>query len=238
MRKTIALAVAGVLALFIGPAIIYDLVTDYRYAAQDYINNNKPVPAKIHEAERKLNRGTQSIARLKVAVKQMSSEEERLQSLLAQAPMPLVEMQRQHQALTALVTKARQNGQDIEYAGKTLTPAQMQNVLSKQKAELGKYERYAATVSSLHRMKSKTEAAISQALNERRALKGELEYAKSLTKVAQATSSTRAPFEATVGDFREAEQVLTEVIALQEVRLDTTPQESAFTGEGKLVPVR
>jgi len=51
-----------------------------------------------------------------------------------------------------------------------------------------------------------------------------------------ATAVTRAPFEARVGEFREAEEALEGIIALQEVRLETTERTSAFAGEGRLVP--
>ena len=50
-------------------------------------------------------------------------------------------------------------------AGKFHAPAQMGSVLAKQSAELQKYERYAATIAKLDRMKAKTETAISQALD-------------------------------------------------------------------------
>ena len=236
MRKTIALVVAGLLALVLGPAIIYDLVTDYKYAAGHYLDSKKPAYAKIHEAERKLNKGTEAVARLKVAVNRMKYEKQRLERLLAQAPLPLPEMQKQHQQFRALVAKARQTGARIEYNGKLRTPAEMEGVLARQSAELRKYERYAATIAKLDKMKAKTESAISQALDERGAVKADIEYAKSVTRVAEATSTTRAPFEPRVGEFREAEEVLGEVISLQETRLETDERTSAFGGEAKLVP--
>lgn len=237
MRKTIALVVAGLLALVLGPVIIYDIVTDYRYAAGQYLDSKKPAQAKIHEAERKLNKGTEAVAKLKVAANRMKYEKARLERLLAQAPLPLSVMQRQHLELRALVAKARQTGARIEYNGRLRTPTQMAAVLARQRAELQKYERYATTIAKLGRMKVKTEAAISQALDERGAVKAELEYAKAVTRVAEATSITRDPFQATVGEFKEAEDALAEVIALQEVRLDAGERESAFAGKGRLVPV-
>ena len=236
MRKTIALVVAGLLALVLGPAIIYDLVTDYRYAAGRYLDSKKPAYAKIHEAERKLNKGTEAVAKLKVAAGRMKHERVRLERLLAQAPLPLARMQRQHQNLRALVTKARQTGARIEYDGRLHTPAQMDGVLAMQSAELAKYERYAATIAKLERVKNQTESAISQALDERGAVKADIEYAKSVTRVAEATATTRAPFEPRVGEFREAGAVLNEVISLQETRLDTGERTSAFGGKAKLVP--
>jgi hypothetical protein len=235
MRKTIAIVLVCALGLLLGPAIIYDLVTDYRYAAQEYVNSRKPAHAKIHEAGRKINKGTDSVARLKVAVRRMEREKERIQRLLDQAPLPLAEMRRQHEALKGLVAKATETGGRIEYGGKVLTPAQMENVLARQRAELQKYERYAATIKNLTKVKARTEAAISQALDERGTVKADLEYAKSLTRVVEATSATRPPFEATVGEFREAEDVLAEVTTLQEVRLEVDERKSAFAGAGKLV---
>ena len=55
-------------------------------------------------------------------------------------------------------------------------------------------------------------------------------------KTFHAPRSTRAPFEATVGEFREAEEALAGVTALQEVRLEAGERQSAFAGEGRLIP--
>jgi len=145
-------------------------------------------------------------------------------------------MQRQHQALKTLVRKAREAGGQVEYGGKVRTLGEMESVLARQGAEVQKYERYAATIADLGKVKARTEATISQALDERGAVKADLEYARSLTRVAGATSVTRAPFEPTVGEFREAEDALAGVTALQEVRLETDERKSAFAGEGRLVP--
>ena len=235
MRKTIAIALACGVGLFLGPVIIYDLVTDYRAAAQEWFGSCKPAYAKIHEAERNINRGTEAVARLKIAVRQMEREKEGLAGLLAQAPMSLPEMQRQHEALRALVAEAHKTGGLIEYGGRVQTPAEMENALSRQQAELEKYERYAVTIEKLDKMLARTEATISQALDERGAVKVDLEYARSLTRIAQATSVTQAPFEPTVGQFRQAEEALAGIIELQEVRLETEERKSAFEGEGKLV---
>jgi len=238
MRKAIVVALACGLGLFLGPVIIYDLVTDYKYAAQEFISSHKPAHAKIHEAQRHINRGTEAVAQLRVAVLRMEREKEKLAGLLARAPMPLAEMRRQHQALKTLVAEARQTGGLIEYNGRARTPAEMENVLSRQRAELQKYKRYASTIVNLAKVMARTEAAISQALHERSAVKADLEYARSLTRIAQATSVNQAPFEPTVGQFRQAEDALAGVIGLQEVRLETGEPTSAFGGEAKLVPAK
>ena len=70
---------------------------------------------------------------------------------------------------------------------------------------------------------------VDQALNERDAVKADMEYAKSLTRVAE------TPFGFEVAEFRQAGDTLAEIIALQEVRLETGKRRSAFGGEGKLV---
>jgi len=54
--------------------------------------------------------------------------------------------------------------------------------------------------------------------------------------LCEAREAKNLPFEARVGEFREAEEALEGVIALQEVRLETTERTSAFAGEGRLVP--
>ena len=62
-----------------------------------------------------------------------------------------------------------------------------------------------------------------------------MEYAKFLTRVAQATAVTEAPFGFEVAEFRQAGDTLGEVIALQEVGLEAGERRSAFAGEGGLV---
>ena len=62
-----------------------------------------------------------------------------------------------------------------------------------------------------------------------------MEYAKSLTRAAQATAVAEAPFGFEVAEFRQAGETLAEVIALQEVRLETGERTSAFAGEGRVV---
>lgn len=156
--------------------------------------------------------------------------------MLAQAPMPLAKMKAHHEKPKAMTAEARQKGQMVSYGGRTRTPAEMQPVLTAQRAELKKYERFAATVGNIKRMRGKTEAAIAQALSERATVKTDLEYARSLTRVAEATAVTRAPFEPVVGQFRDARDTLAEVTALQETRLLTDDVPSAFSGEARLIP--
>ncbi len=236
MRRAIAVLAVCLLGLLLGPAIIFDLVTDYRHAAEKYLGSRKPAQARIHEAERKINKGTEAVAELKVALRRMERERERLEGLLARAPLPPTEMRQQHEALKTLTTDARRTGQRVEYNGRARTPDEMEIVLTRQRTELEKYERCAARIADIGKMKTRTEAAIGQALDERETAKTELEYARSLTRIAEATSVTRSPFEARVGEFREAEEALEGIIALQEVRLGTTGRTSAFAGEGRLVP--
>ena len=112
----------------------------------------------------------------------------------------------------------------------------MELILARQRTELEKYERCAARIADIENMKTTTEAAIGQALDERDAVKAELEYARSLTRIAGATAVTEAPFEPRVGEFRKAEETLEGIIALQEVWLGRTERTSAFAGEARLVP--
>jgi len=236
MRKAIAVLAVCLLGLLLGPAIIFDLVTDYSYAAEKYLGSRKPTQARIHEAERKINKGTEAVAELKVALRRMERERERIEGLLARAPLPPAEMRQQHEALKTLTTEARRTGQRVEYNGRASTPDEMETVLARQRTELEKYERYAQRIEDIEEMKNRTQATIGQALDERETAKTELEYARSLTRIAEATAVTKAPFEARVGEFREAEEALEGIIALQEVRLGTTERTSAFAGEGRLVP--
>ena len=76
MKKTVAIVLVCLMAVFLGPVIICDLVTDYRYAVREYLDDQKPTQAKIHEAERKINKGTESVAKLKVAARQIERERE------------------------------------------------------------------------------------------------------------------------------------------------------------------
>ncbi len=236
MRKTIAIGTACALALALGPAIIIDLVRDYGQVARDYVDEHKPPRAKIHAAERSINKGTEAVARLKVALVRLEREEENIRNMLVQAPMPLAEMRAHHEKLKAVTAEARQKGQLLSYNGKTRIPAEMQPVLAAQRAELMKYERFAATVENIRKMRAKTESAIAQALSERAAVKTDLEYARSVTRIAETTAVTRAPFEPVVGQFRDARDTLAEITALQETRLSTDDVASAFSGEPKLVP--
>ncbi len=236
MRKTLAIVAVCGLGLLLGPAIILDLVRDYRHVARQYLDDHKPVRAKIHAAERSINEGTEAVARLKVALRRLEREEENIQNLLAQAPMPLAEMKAHHEKLKAMTAEAREKEQLVSYGGRTRTPAEMQSVLATQRAEVDKYERFAATIRNIKKMRAKTEAALAQALSERAAVKTDLEYARSITRVAEATAVTCAPFEPVVGQFGEAEDALAEVIALQETRLLTDEAPSAFSGKAKLVP--
>jgi chromosome segregation ATPase len=215
-----------------------DLLQDYRHVAREYLDEHRPARAKLGAAERSINEGTEAVARLKVALLRMEREEENVRNLLAQAPMPLAEMKARHERLKALVAEARQKGQQIGYDGQARTPAEMQPVLAAQRAEIDKYERFAATIGNIGRMRARTESAIAQAMSERAAVKTDLEYARAVTRVAEATAVTRAPFEPVVGQFGDARDVLAEVTALQETRLSTDEVPSAFAGEGELVPAK
>ena len=62
----------------------------------------KPATVKIAQAERQMEEGTEALGRTRAELARIKEERTRLEELLAQAPMPLDEMERRHGELVAL----------------------------------------------------------------------------------------------------------------------------------------
>ncbi len=218
----IAIAVGVVAVLFLGPLFAWDIVRDYRRATQDEIDRTKPATVKIAQAERQMEEGTEALGRTRAELARIEEERTRLEELLAQAPMPLDEMETRHEELRALIAEAEQTGGRIEHAGRVATPAEMRLVATRQRAVIRSFRRYEQAVGKLEGLRTNLEGLVVRARQERATTKTDLEYARTLTRISRTVTrySSLSGLDGGAGLFGSAHDTLRDVIAVQETWLE------------------